>query len=40
MCDTAAIFHTSFNEMEGWYPEVLRERRERAVKLAKVIYGG
>jgi hypothetical protein len=40
MCETAAVFHTSFDEMEGWEPEVLIERRNRAIKLAKVMYGG
>jgi len=40
MCDTALIFHTSFEEMEGWDPEVLRARRDRAVEMAKAIYGG
>jgi hypothetical protein len=40
MCDTALIFHTSFEEMEGWDPDVLLSRREAAVKMAKAIYGG
>lgn len=40
MCDVALVFHTSFDEMEGWDPELLLARRKRAVKMAKVIYGG
>jgi hypothetical protein len=40
MCDVALIFHTSFTEMEGWDYEMLRARRERAVSMAKAIYGG
>jgi hypothetical protein len=39
MCDVALVFHTSFEEMEGWDFETLVARRNRAVKLAKVIYG-
>jgi hypothetical protein len=40
MCDVALIFHTSFEEMEGWSVDTLAARRNRAVELAKVIYGG
>lgn len=40
MCDVALIFHTSFDEMEGWDIDTLLSRRERAVKMAKAIYGG
>lgn len=40
MCDIALIFHSSFDEMEDWDPDVLLSRRACAVKMAKAIYGG
>jgi len=39
MCETALIFHTSFEEMESWDFETLLARRNRALKMATAIYG-
>ncbi len=38
MCDAALIFHTSFDEMEGWDLDTLLARQKQAAKMAKVIY--
>ncbi|MFA5688567.1 MAG: hypothetical protein WC959_05425 [Kiritimatiellales bacterium] len=39
MCDIAAIFHTSFDEMECWDVDTLTVRLKHAHKIAKAMYG-